>query len=230
MPGNRFCFLLFLLVLILSCETDNKTSLLTYPSVFHKSGFEAVGKLRVFSSTGEIKNSSAISRFSRYDTSYFNSYANYINSDPQIMDTIGFVNEQGVMLHHESQCLDCLLNMENDLLILTEINVNSSCCTQGEVMTRSLPYYMCRVKPEVHSEFLHSSIGGKYSFAFTGRRKYVFKETDGRLVAPLILYNLHSKNFEGGFVNNFLQPDFYSMLAAGDTLALREYELLFESK
>ena len=228
MPGYRFCSFLFLVVLLFSCEADNKTSLLTYPSVYHKSGFEAVGNLRVFSSTGEINNRSIVSRFNQYDTSYFNSYANYINSDPKIMDTVDFVNGQDAMLHHESKYLDCLLEMESDLLILTEIDVNSRCCNQGEVLTRSLPYYMCRVKPEVHSEFLYSSTGGNYRFGFTGRRKYVLQESDGRLVAPLILYNLHSKNFESGFVNNFLQPDFYSILTAGDTVTLREYQLLFE--
>jgi hypothetical protein len=75
---------------------------------------------------------------------------------------------------------------------------------------------------------VYSSIAGNYIFAYTGRRKFVFQEAGGQLVAPLILYNLHSKNFDGGFVNNTLQPDFYSTLAEGDTVALMEYQILYE--
>jgi hypothetical protein len=228
MSGNRFFFLLCLLILILSCKENNKATSLTYPAVFYKSGVEAIGDLRVFSSTGEINNSSVISRFSQYDTSYLNSYANYISSDPQIMDSIDFPNGQSARLHHEGKYLDCLLTIESDLIILTEKNVTSKCCTGAEVLTRSLPYHMSRQKPEVHSESLYSSTGGNYNFSFTGRSKYLLKESNGNLVAPLILYNLHSKNFVSGFVNNSLSPDFYSILAAGDTIALKEYQFLFE--
>ena len=87
---------------------------------------------------------------------------------------------------------------------------------------------MARVKPDVLSEYVYSSIAGNYIFAYSGRRKFVFQESGGQLVAPVILYNLHSKNFDGGFVNNTLQPDFYSILTEGDTVALMEYQILYE--
>lgn len=228
MSGSRFFFLLFIPALMLACKEDKKASLLIYPAVFHKSGVEAIGNLRVFSSTGEIKNSAVISRFNRYDTSYLNSYAHYISGDPQIMDTIDFITGQGARLRHEGLDLNCLLTMEGDLIILTERNVTRKCCTTTEVLTRSLPYHMSRLKPEVHSEFLQSSTGGNYNFSFTGRSKYILKESDGKLVAPLILYNLHARNFVSSFINNLLSAGFYSTLAAGDTVALKEYQLVFE--
>ena len=227
--ATNFSFLWFLLIFVFSCQENKPASLLTFPTAFHKSGFEAVGKLRVFTSTGEVRRNSIISRFNQYDTSYFNSYANYLRSDPHVLDSVNFVNQQGAILQDESACRDCLLTIENNLFILTEIHVSSKCCTQGEVVTRSLPYYMSSLKPRVLSEFPNSSTGGNYSFGFSGLQRYVFKESDGKLVAPLILYNLHAKNFSAGFVNNILKPDFYTNLTAGDTVALREYELIFEN-
>jgi hypothetical protein len=227
MFGNRF-FLFLLLLASLSCDDDNETSALTFPSVYIKSGIEAVGKLRVFAVTGELKQNSIVSRYNQYDTSYFNGYANYIRNDPGIMDTVYFLNGQSAVLSHESKDLDCLLTKENNSHILTESVVASKCCTYGEVVTRSLPYFMARVKPDVFSEYVYSSIAGNYIFAYSGRRKFVFQESGGQLVAPVILYNLHSKNFDGGFVNNTLQPDFYSILADGDTVALMEYQILYE--
>jgi hypothetical protein len=228
MSGRRIFFLLVIPTLMLSCKEDNKASLLIYPAVFYKSGVEATGNLRVFASTGEIRNSRIISRFSQYDTSYLNTYAHYISKDPQIMDSIVFANKEAARLRHEGKYLDCLLATQSDLIILTEKNVTSKCCTPAEVLTRSLPFHMSRQKPEVHSESLYSSTGGNYNFSFTGRSKYVLKESSGKLVAPLILYNLHSKNFVSGFVNNLLSADFYSILGTGDTIAIKEYQFLFE--
>jgi len=144
------------------------------------------------------------------------------------MDSVNFFDSQHAVLDHENKNLDCLLTIENDFLILTETDASKKCCSAGEVFTRSLPYQMVSMKPDVHAEFIHSSRGGNYSFGFTGRGKYVLKESHGKLVAPLILYTRHSEKFESGFVNNVLQRDFYSSLAAGDTLSLMEFHLHFE--
>ena len=86
---------------------------------------------------------------------------------------------------------------------------------------------MVSIKPQVDSEFIYTSTGG-YHFGYNGQRKFVVKESRGQLVAPLILYTLHAGKFENGFVNNELQPDFYSNLAASDTVALMEFVIFFE--
>jgi len=228
MSNNRFYFSLFLLVLVLSCEENDEPGLLTYPAEYHKTGVEPVGNLRVFSSKGEIKNSSIISRFSQYDTSYFNSYADYLGNDFGVMDTVYFFTREHAMLLYEYAYHDCSLSMEGNLLVLTESDVSSHCCTYREVFTRTLAYYLAKVKPEVNSEYIYSSVGGNYNFGFSGRRKYVLQESQGKLVAPMIIYNRHSANFESWFVNSLLQTDFFSGIATGDTVALMEYQILFE--
>jgi len=226
MDRNRFFFPLFLVVIV-SCE-KNEVSSITYPSVYHKAGLTPVGNLRVFSSAGEIHRNSVVSRFSRYDTSYLKHYASSLRNDPKIMDSVNFFDSQHAMLDHENKNLDCLLTFESNFLILTETDASRKCCSDGEVLTRSLPYQMVRMKPEVHNEFIRSSKGGNYSFGFKGRRKYVLKESHGKLVAPLIFYTRHSEKFESGFVNNVLQSNFYSSLAEGDTLSLMEFQIHFQ--
>ncbi|HEX6893494.1 MAG TPA: hypothetical protein VF141_22435 [Chryseolinea sp.] len=146
------------------------------------------------------------------------------------MDSVKFVDRQHAMLDHENNNTNCLLAIESDLLILTETDASRKCCFAGEVFTRSLPYQLVRLKPEVHTEFIQSSSGGNYSFGFTGRRKYVLKESYGKLIAPLILYTRHSEKFESGFVNNVLQRDFYSNLDPGDTLSVMEFQIHFEKQ
>lgn len=228
MLTNRFFLLLLIVVVSLSCEDDEEGSSLTYPSTYHKSGIELVGKLRVFALTGEITQNSIVSRYNQYDTSYFNNYAAYVGNNKGVMDTVYFLDGQRAVLNHEYKDLDYLVTRETNSYILTEKVAAGKCCTYGEVMTRSLLYKMSSVKPDILSEYINSSVGGNYYFAYTGRQKFIFKESNRRLVAPLIFYNLHSMNFESGFVNNFIEPEFYATLAAGDTVALMEYQILYE--
>jgi len=227
MQGNRHFCLFFLFALIFSCE-EEEVSLLTYPSVYHKSELESTGKLRVFSLAGEINNNSVINRFIQNDTSFYNYYFYYINNEHGIMDTVYFVDRQHARLSHQYTNMDCMPAMGRRNLILTQTDTASICCTYGEVFTRSFSYYLVRVKPEVHSEFIYSSTRGDYYFGFWGQRKYVFNESHGQLVAPMILYIKHSVNYYSGFENNFLQPDFYSNLAVGDTVTLMESVILLE--
>lgn len=227
MPGNRFYFFLFLVGLIFSCE-EEEGALITNPSVYHKSGIEPVGNFRVFSSTGEIKDNAVINRLGQYDTAFYRGYSQYIGSGPGIMDTVYFFKERHAILNHEYKNLVCLFNVEGNQILLTETKATSKCCYSGEVFTRSLPYYLATSKPEVESEFIFSSDRGYYSFGFIGRRKYVLSESNGQLVAPLILYTQHSTRYALGYVNDFLQPDFYSNLAVGDTVTLMEYTIHFE--
>lgn len=227
MDRNRFIFPLLFVVLAYSCE-NHKVSTITYPSVYHKTGLSPVGDLRIFTSSGEINRKSVVRRFSRYDTSYLKHYATTLRDDPNFMDSVNFSDTQHAVLDHDNKDLHCVLAIEKDFLILTESEASRKCCSTDEVFTRSLPYHMVMMKPEVNSEFIQSSTGGNYSFGFNGRRKYVLEESHGKLVAPLIVYIKHSEKFESGFVNNVLDSNFYTSLENGDTLTVMEFQILFE--
>lgn len=227
MQTNQMYLLLLVVVLVFSSCENKEVSTLTYPSVYHKAGVEASGRLRVFCSSGEIKRSAIVDRYSNYDTSYFNKYAVFLINDLKIADTVNFLDSSHARLHHQDKKTDYQLTIRDNLLLLTDTQATRQCCSNGEVYTRSLAYYLSRTKPEVRSEFVNTSANG-YSFGFTGRQQYLLKESDGKLAAPLILYTAHAGKFDNGFVNNELQPDFYSNLAAGDTVSLREFMVYYE--
>ncbi len=116
------------------------------------------------------------------------------------------------------------------MLILTSADTITKCCTFGEVFTRSLPYNIGQIKPVVYSEFIQSSVRGYYNFGFIGREKFVVEQSGNELTAPIINFTLHSGNSSFDFVNNILQPYFYKNLSVGDTLTLKEYQILYRIK
>jgi hypothetical protein len=228
MPLSRLLFLLLPGVLIFSCKED-EVELVEYPSAYHKSGVETAGTLRVFSSAGEIKTESVISRFSQYDTANYNYVIRIIRDYKGFMDTLKFVDSKNAVLNHYYADIDCSLQSQGDLLILSETKITKQCCSFGEVLTRTLRYYLGKVKPEVQSEYLVSSVRGYYYFGYESRNKYVLTKSHGKLVAPMLQFSVHSASvYDGGFVNNIFESDGYKHLAEGDTLTIMESNIVFE--
>ena len=168
MSYTQFLFFLLLTALIFSCEDEDEASVFSYQSAYHKSGAESKAKLRVFSSAGEINNNSVIKRLLQKDSSFYNYYFDYISNGPGIMDSVFFVDRQHARLSHQDTNRDCMLSIDRTQLILTETDTTSICCTFGDVYTRSFRYYLVKVKPEVHSEYIYSSTRGDYFFGFLG--------------------------------------------------------------
>jgi hypothetical protein len=55
MKSSKFLFLLLPGIVSFSCKKDDDTPI-TYPSAYHKSEIKTAGDLRIFSSTGEIRD------------------------------------------------------------------------------------------------------------------------------------------------------------------------------
>ena len=182
----------------------------------------------MFSAEGEIGRKAIVSRFSQYDTSYFRNYINFVINESKLIDTVHFLDSLHARLHLENKNTSCQPTIQGEQIILMEADATNKCCAKGEVFTRTLPYHLAKWKPEVRAEFASSSTSGNYRFGFNGRSQYVLKESEGKLISPLILFILHSGNFDNGFVNNELQPDFYSSLAAGDTVSIMEFQIVLE--
>jgi hypothetical protein len=230
MKRLKFLFLFIAGVYIFSCGEDDLDPI-TYPSLYHKSGTEVVGSLRLFSSQGEIKNQLITSTYMQRDTPSFNNFIRFVRSYEGIMDSVQVFDPQHARLNHEWKQTDCSLSTEGDLLVLTKREVSPECCFPDDTYTKSLPYYLSRVKPEVHSEFIDSSTGGNYYFGYRGKKKFVLKRVPGgKLVAPVMWYTRHSTNtyYYSGNLNNILQNDFYRNLATGDTVTLMEFNILLE--
>lgn len=226
MPLKRLMFLSFLTTLIFSCAED-ESRLVDYPSLYHKSGVEA-GGLRVFCLQGEIRDDAVVSRFQQLDTPNYYNFVRYVRDYPGVIDTVEFYDAKTSRVSHQYSNKDCSVTREGDLLVLTASNAIRECCFYGEAFTRSVRYFLGRVKPDVQSEFLYSSVMGHYYFGFIGRTKFVFQKSRGGLVAPFIQFTVRSGVHERGFLNNVTQPDFFRMLVEGDTITILESVILFK--
>lgn len=227
MKSIAFLFLLFLLALDFSCKKDDLQ--IAYPSAYHKSGLKVTGDLRVFSSNGEIKNPSIISRFAGKDTAYYSAVANYIINERGVMDSIKFSDAQHGIMNDRYQPLKCLISRQDDTFVLSRTDTTRG-YSSGDEFTHSMMYYIGNIKPEVYTEYLISSVRGLYVFGYTAREKFVLKESHGQLVAPLIQFIQHRNDVQLniGYVNNILLNDFYKMISTDDTVTIMEYQILYE--
>jgi hypothetical protein len=225
---NRIIPLLLVFSFVISCNKDEFQLKITYPSTYYRSEVSKTGEFRLFSSQGEIKSTQIIQRFKDMDEPQFGYSEESIRNNHYFMDTIYFKDTKNVLLYHQYQLHSCTYSTQGERLILlsTDTVVSGSV---GEVVTKTLEYQMGQVKPEVYSEYIQSSTRGFYIFGFTGREKFVLKETGGQLTAPLLLYSIHSaQSTRLGFMNNELQNDFYKWLAGSDTVAIQGYQVLLE--
>jgi hypothetical protein len=224
--------LLIMAVFVLSCEEDDNP--IAPSTKYHKKSIEPAGILRLFARSGEITSKNILSRYNKYDTIYFNrDVKNYRGQG--FIDSISFLKNSVVVLNHNHSNTNYSMRSQGSILVLTEDKVNDQCCTFGEVLTRSLSYFIGQIKPDVYSEYISSSVRGAYYFGFTGKRKFVLQLKNKQLTAPFILFT--KRYFDGinyyesrGFAQNLLQPDFFKELSVGDTVSLVEYQTKFEQE
>ena len=230
MKIDKFLFLFFLIILIFSCKKDEPFKQLTYPSVYYKSGIKIAGDLRVFSTSGEIKDPSITSRFLATDSLSYSYGADQIGNNPGTMDSIKFSDAQHAIVKEGYSQYNCAVDQENKELILTRADTSAR-LIYNEQFTHSITYNIRQVKPEVYSEYLVSSTRGDYIFGYTGKEKYVLQESNGQLVAPEILFMQHHLLvYYNGRANNILQNDFYKNIPTGDTVSIQGYLLLYEKQ
>lgn len=227
MKSNKFLLLLVWWIAIFSCK-KNDDSKITYPSVYHKAGLKARGELRLFSSNGEIRDPTALSRFNLLDTANFTTFSEYVRDNQETMSTIHLQDPQHANITDRYTAKNCLITRERGRLILARTDTSAG-YSEADEFTRSPSYYIAEIKPEVYSEYLISSTRGFYQFGYTGREKFILERSGGQLAAPFIFFTLHRQPQEYRLnVNNILQEDFYKNISAGDTIALKEYLVLYE--
>jgi hypothetical protein len=218
----------FLCAIALRCQDDDST----YPINYHKSDIHRAGSLRVFTRHGEIKNQYLINRFILRDTSTYNYWASALVNYPYL-DTIRFSSESRAVVSFSYETIQCSARNNFSTIVLTRSDTTRG-FTGGNELTHQVRYFICEEKPEVYSEYLHSSTRGNYLFGYVAREKFVLKRDGAYLSAPMILFISYSPVGEneyygmGDYINNTLESDFYLNLEEKDTVSVMEYQLLFE--
>jgi hypothetical protein len=230
MTPYRFLFILFVCLFVFSCEDDNPAPF-KYPSVYVKSGFEAVSAVRAFDKNGEITNRTIVEDLAELDTSFFFGVLRYYTQYIGLVDTVRFADATHVTLMQAYSKYECTIEVKKDLLILSDNTIKSNCCTGGEVYSRTFNYMLGSVKDEVFSESIRSSTAGHYLFNFTIRKKFVLRKENGKLTAPFILYLIRGEANDYtamGNLNNVPEAEFYMNLGEGEILTMMESQIVLE--
>jgi hypothetical protein len=228
---SRFTILwIFLCAVALCCQDDDSN----YPINYHKSDIHPAGSLRVFTRHGEIKNQFVINRFILRDTSTYNYWASAIVNYPYL-DTIRFSSESKAVVSFFYETIQCSARNTFSTIVLTRSDTTRGFTPRNE-LTHQVRYLICEEKPEVYSEYLHSSTRGNYLFGFAAREKFVLKRDGAYLSAPMLMFITQYMVGEneyygiGDYINNTLDSDFYLNLEEKDTVSLMEYQLRFEKE
>jgi hypothetical protein len=227
MKSKKYLFMFLTAIAVVACQ-KNDDSRITYPSVYRKSGLKPAGELRLFSSNGEIRVPALLSRFNFLDSANFTNYSNYARDNQETMNRIQFQDIHYAIITDRYLENNCRVTRESSRMILSGIDTIVG-YSQSDEFTRSPSYYISTVKPDVYAEYLVSSTGGFYQFGYTGRGKYILDRYRGQLVAPFIIFTQHRQQEQYTlYINNILEEDFYKDILPGDTIALKEYLLLYD--
>lgn len=217
----RAILFLCLFIFFHSCKKEN---LIDAGNTFHRTKSEAVGSIRVFARSGEVTNPSIVQRFEVDDSAIISFYAKGGSS----FDTIRISD------NHEARLFQYSYANYNYNVQFNEVKFTGKDTTTGysylEVFTRTLYYYLAFYKPEIFKEYMTSSTGGGYNFAYRTRNEYRLLKDNDKLKAPWLVALLHNKalGIRAYWLQNKLDPDFYQQLGEKDTVVLREHFLFYE--
>lgn len=234
MKFNPYRLLLIFGLLFFSCTKESFTGV-EYPSVYHKSGTRLNGNLRVFASTGELRDTETITRYSEHDSANLNHYfSNNIGNPSGYLDTVKFSDARNGTLIRGNTPYTCLIARKGADYTFTRKDTTVGSSFMNEI-SHNIEYYIVREKPAIYSESLYSSTRGVYLFDYTTTEKYIFSKPAEALVAPVLLFNVYSKGIDAGisyfsYKNNYLQEDFFKYLNPGDTVVVSEYFITYENK
>jgi hypothetical protein len=218
---------ILLILFTISCKKDNSSAPLEPLSVFHKNSIATASPVRVFALSGEITNTAIVNRFTNYDNSWLDDLSHQLFPEKGRMDTIR-VQQGGDMAvfdnyHYQTYGVE---QSGNRITLTGKDTIRAM--SYYEVFTRTLPYNVALYKPPVFSETLVTSTRGLYGFEYTTLQQIHLENEQPAIRAPWILGVIHNAVGSNSLrVQNKLDINFYKSLAAGDTIVLREYVVVY---
>jgi hypothetical protein len=212
---------------MLSCKKDSSPVPLEPSSVYRKTSITATSPPRLFALSGEITNTDIINRFKSYDESWLEDLSHELFPNKGPMDTLRVQQGGDMAVFDNYQYTTYSVKQSGNKITLTAKDTLRS-TSYGEVYTRTLQYHLALYKPPVFSETLVSSTRGLYGFDYTSLRQIHLEQEQKTIRAPWILAISHNPGLINSLrVQNKLDVNFYKILAAGDTVLLREYVVVY---
>ena len=216
-----------------SCsKSDGK---IPYNSLYHATLIKSESGISVYSNHGRIGDGEIVKRFIATDSIYFSYMRDEIvNPYSTYHDTVEFIDEHHARMYVDYKWVSCNLSEQFPRLILTRNDTVTVYGIPYNPYSQTLPYWLCQYKPAIYQEWLESSTRGYYLFSYSGNEKFAFKLSGDQLFANMMLYVIHQNVPQSGFVvqsgyvNNFLDENFYQNLAVGDTVTVQPYSWQYE--
>lgn len=218
----------FLLVIFLSCSKDG-TAFLNSPGIYFKDNITLTSETRVFTSTGQVKNSNIVQRFDSKDSAFYGAFRNEVYFYRGKMDSLK-VTSSGIMeVNDNYQYRSYEVTSKGKNITLTARDTTAG-YSYEEVYTRTLLYYLGFYKPPVFSEYLVSSTRGQYQFGYSTLQQYYLVQQDNLFNVHWVFAIAHKANGSTNFLRlqNKADLNFYKKLNTGDTVTIREYELTYD--
>jgi hypothetical protein len=225
---RHFTTILFLLIpFFYSCKKDEALPTLVFNKTYSKEQIEKVGKLRLFSNTGEISDAATISRFESDASQYLSNYTDFYVQGP-LMDSVTFYNNQTAGLVDNYSLRNYGFVQNKNSIILTQPDTTQF-AVYGDLYSKSLIHQVGKFKKPIYSETLVSSVGGQYLFSATGKNQFIFSYTNNIVSAPLIGIVHFSVNGASVYlINNEVSSDFSKYIPADDFVAIQSYSVIYK--
>lgn len=226
---TRSCYVAILhLLVVLACKKDNSSAPLEPSSIYHKTSIATTSSPRLFALSGEITNTAIVNRFKDYDNSWLNSMSAQLFPNKGTIDSIRVQQGGDMAVFDNFQYQAYSAKQSGNKITLTGKDTIRA-MSYYEVYTRTLPYNMALYKPPVFSETLVTSTRGLYGFEYTTLHQIHLEQEQNAIRAPWILGVAHNAVGSSSLrVQNKLDINFYKSLAAGDTILLQEYVVVYE--
>lgn len=227
----RYFLAVLLLLLFASCAKNADGISVSYNSRYFKDKAVAIGSIRLFARSGEIKDADAVSRYTASDSNYYKYFPDRILGLGELLDTVVIKNRDTALINLTGTPNKYLVTYQPGKLVLVSAQLATG-YTYNETYSRSFDYYANESRPVISDEYILSSTGGFYQFGYVCRPKYVLTQaSNGKVAAPVVAFFQHKSNGDNYAVyfNGSLQQGFYEQIPSGDTVSLQEFQLIFNN-
>lgn len=216
--------------LLASCQKSDPPPTVAYGAKYVKSGTSRPSAIKVFTTSGEIRNASITQRINDYDSAYASYGAENLARNPQgFLDTLTFTSNSIATISAYYQRTIYTVTQENGAYLLTSQDTLNGFIS-GVEMSRNVQYFLPNPRRALYSETLSGVSQGVYFFNYRFQDKLKVQAGGGQdLDIPILLYSWYKSGniYARDFIPGTTDPKFYTNIPDGDTVAVREYAFHF---
>ena len=183
--------------LFASCQKTDPPPSVAFGMHYAKSGTTPPSAIRVFTTSGEVKDASKVERINAMDSAYADYGAVNLARNPQgFMDTLVFETPSTAFIMAYAQKTPFTVATMSGNYVLTSKDTLTGYIS-GTEMSRNVQYFLPEPKRALYSESLTGVYRGVYTFSYRFRDRIMVKAGGGQdLDIPILLYSWYTSGQE----------------------------------